>query len=440
MTAPVELERMVGRWLAAEASSANADRVLAAVLQNVATTGQDRFITQRLLGDRVGREPAVRRALALVLTALLVAGAVAAVGAWVDRQSVPEPTSFGNGAATYTHSGDIYTVEPGSQARLIVGRVGDSVDQGCAAFSADGSRLGHVEATAPWDTAASWSAVVSMVDAHGNPGRELTKRKLPGPLDECPVWSGDLGTLAWARPMSVGGDVVVGRSTAGQPTVVVPGQQALDGSGTSADLMWSEVTLSPDAGSIALVASSGRNLMRHEAWVVASASGARRLIVPANGDEILGGFAWSPDGAHLAYTTYDPARDAGGVHVADLQHRSGLLALDAAAGSLGRPAWSPDGNHLGYARGGRLVLRTLDGSSEILFPEITLDRRAYVGSVLWSPDGQRLLLAVSDASFVGRGVRFAILAVDANGLEAPAVLVPWTPGQPRDLAWQALAP
>jgi hypothetical protein len=432
MTAQPELERTMARWLAAEASPAGRERVLATALARVATSDQERFLTQRLLGDRVGRAPMVRRVLAVALVVGLLAGAAAIIGALVHEPPPVLPTSRTNGAISYAAGGDVYLVEPGVAPRRIVGLDGDVLDRGCQSFSADGTQLAYVEADTPWDTAATWSIVVAAVDAHGAPRDASFRVTNAGNLTDCPVWSADLARFAYVRP--VGGDLMVGRLAEGsQPVELVRGPGNAPTAPTD-DFMLRTLAWSPGGERLAYVRSSGQDLQTSEIWVAdVAAATAPISVVPAEAGSIVNAVAWSPDGRRLAYDTFNAAGDAVSARIV----RAALsLSLPTTIAGASAPAWSPDGRSIAFNFAGRLVIQELDSGERSTLPEIRLDRRVWPGAASWSPDGEWLLLEASDADFVDRGVSYTVLAVDPDGIEPPVVLAPWQLGFHRDLVWQ----
>ncbi|HSL34360.1 MAG TPA: hypothetical protein VK871_11965, partial [Candidatus Limnocylindrales bacterium] len=92
MNARPELERIVTDWLQAEATTAGPDRLLTATLARVAVTGQERHVTQRLFGERLGRSPQLRWALLLAATIVALLAVAAIVG---GLQAKPAPVGTG---------------------------------------------------------------------------------------------------------------------------------------------------------------------------------------------------------------------------------------------------------------------------------------------------------------------------------------------------------
>ena len=116
--------------------------------------------------------------------------------------------------------------------------------------------------------------------------------------------------------------------------------------------------------------------------------------------------AWSPDGSHLAYVTFEQGRAV--VYVQSLFTRQRFV-LAAFPGSNSAPAWSPDGKQLA-------IVLTRDGTSAIYLvrPDGSgLQRITYSDAIdtepSFSPDG-RFLLFASD-----RGGTVQIYRMPADG-------------------------
>ena len=120
----------------------------------------------------------------------------------------------------------------------------------------------------------------------------------------------------------------------------------------------------------------------------ADGSGKRRLA-PA-----FPGMRWSPDGAKIAFATWQDSTSDVYVMNAD---GSGQERLTSDAGWDGSPAWSPDGQAIAFARhlAGRpsseVFVMNPDGSGQ---RRLTSD--ATDGTPAWSPDGRKI-------AFVSRG-------------------------------------
>jgi len=121
--------------------------------------------------------------------------------------------------------------------------------------------------------------------------------------------------------------------------------------------------------------------------VVADSDGYGEQTVLTSPETIMSP-AWSPDGSHLAYVSFEKRRAV--VFVQSLLTGQRLLLANF-EGSNSAPAWAPDGRHLA-------VVLTRDGSSQIYLvrPDGTdLRRISFSGAIdtepNFSPDGQFLL-------------------------------------------------
>ncbi|TAN75074.1 MAG: Tol-Pal system protein TolB [Gallionella sp.] len=121
--------------------------------------------------------------------------------------------------------------------------------------------------------------------------------------------------------------------------------------------------------------------------IVADSDGYNEQTVLAQNEPIMSP-AWSPDGSHLAYVSFETGHAA--VYVQSL-YTNLRLVLANYRGSNSAPAWSPDGRQLA-------VVLTRDGSSQIYLvrPDGSALRRITFSGAIdtepnFSPDGQYLL-------------------------------------------------
>ena len=121
--------------------------------------------------------------------------------------------------------------------------------------------------------------------------------------------------------------------------------------------------------------------------VVADSDGHNEQVVLAQNEPIMSP-AWSPDGSHLAYVSFETGHAT--VYVQSL-YTNQRVVLANFRGSNSAPAWSPDGKQLA-------VVLTRDGSSQIYLvrPDGSeLRRLTFSGAIdtepNFSPDGQSLL-------------------------------------------------
>lgn len=152
-----------------------------------------------------------------------------------------------------------------------------------------------------------------------------------------------------------------------------------------ADMIYQKLTGDPGVFStrIAYVNRQGKNYR----LVVADSDGYGEQTVLSRNDPILSP-AWSPDGSHLAYVSFELGSAA--IYVQSLLTNQRLL-LAHFDGSNSAPAWSPDGHQLA-------IVLTRDGSSQIylIHPDGTgLRRISFSGAIdtepCFSPDGQYIL-------------------------------------------------
>ncbi len=121
--------------------------------------------------------------------------------------------------------------------------------------------------------------------------------------------------------------------------------------------------------------------------IVADSDGYNEQVVLRHKEPIMSP-AWSPDGSHLAYVSFETGHAA--VFVQSLLTNQRKAVADF-PGSNSAPAWSPDGHQLA-------VVMTHDGSSQIylLHPDGSgVHRITFSGAIdtepNFSPDGQSLL-------------------------------------------------
>jgi Tol biopolymer transport system component len=114
------------------------------------------------------------------------------------------------------------------------------------------------------------------------------------------------------------------------------------------------------------------------------------------------GFAWSPDGTRIAFTSPAGTDGPGGgksssLYVVDTSdgRLTELTGPNATGGAFPPIAWSPDGSRIAFARSigplrgstNSLVVTNADGTDEALLVQVEF---ADLGPLAWSPDGSRI--------------------------------------------------
>jgi TolB protein len=121
--------------------------------------------------------------------------------------------------------------------------------------------------------------------------------------------------------------------------------------------------------------------------IVADSDGYNEQIVLQQSEPIMSP-AWSPDGSHLVYVSFETGHAV--VYVQSLFTNQRMVLADF-PGSNSAPSWSPDGKYLA-------IVLTRDGSSEIYLIRLDgsgLRRLTFIDAIAtepsFSPDGQTLL-------------------------------------------------
>lgn len=289
MSEPRNLDRIVADWLRAEAPTRAPGPVLAAALERVGATGQQRPFGGRPFDAWIGRSPRLHWAMVGAILALLLLGAVAGAGALLRVSPTPRPAVV-NGWIAYSTDGqlpgstddttgsDVYLVREGAEPTLIAGRDGGTTRNVCPAFSPDGRRLAYGVASPQGRV-----VVVLGVDASGVTGAPV-RITVPGPgPGVCARWSSDGTHLAY-----VDGGVVVVRGLDGSTRASVAGDP---GAGDFAPTpQWSDPVLSPSRQWSVRLTDSG--------IVVAHPDGTSAHIIPLSYSPYSIA-TWSPDGRQV---------------------------------------------------------------------------------------------------------------------------------------------
>jgi TolB protein len=180
------------------------------------------------------------------------------------------------------------------------------------------------------------------------------------------------------------------------------------GAHRAADLIYEKILGVPGAFAtrIAYVSLEGTGAARHWRLVVADADGENPRTVVDSPEPVMSP-AWSPDGARLAYVSFEGRMSA--IYVQSLA-TGARERVSARAGVNGAPAWSPDGKRLAVALSqpdGNVDVFVLDLASRSLL-RVT-DDPAIDTEPCWAPDG-RSLYFTSDRAGRPQVYRIALAA------------------------------
>ena len=190
------------------------------------------------------------------------------------------------------------------------------------------------------------------------------------------------------------------------PKVTVPAANLRNGAHRIADAIYKQIIGVPGAFAtrIAYVSVDGKPPKQRYQLIVADADGEnpRRIL---ESDRPLMSPAWSPDGAMLAYVSFETRVSSVFVQNIRTTQRS---RVSAKAGINGAPAWSPDGKKLALTLGGsngNLDIYLLDLASQQL-TRLT-ENPAIDTEASFSPDGKQIYFT-SDRSGSPQVYRLAL--------------------------------
>ena len=171
-------------------------------------------------------------------------------------------------------------------------------------------------------------------------------------------------------------------------------------------------------------------------WLTsADGSNLHQLSAATGTRDALGGPAWAPEGARLAFLA--PGTDLNNDIFVINADGKGVTNITHSLEDEFWPSWSPDGTRIAFSRvqlgssslGTGVFVVDADGTNLVQVPTGT----TAVSTPFWSPDGSRILGYVEG----GLGGADAIAVLDPTGRDPP-VDIP-LPGA-GSASWQRLAP
>jgi Tol biopolymer transport system component len=303
--------------------------------------------------------------------------------------------------------GDIYLLQNGSPARMIIGSSGDGVGQACPMFSPDGHQIAYGEgrqSLQPGDdplrgraSVAERAIVVVGLDDHGDASFPRVRIPLPAVPGEmaCPQWSPDGREVATRVDSELWvADVASGHATVFQGMVAPWGQQEFAWSRDGTQIAVSgpgQIQLVPVNGGPATAIQISGNTPGSLGWL----SGDKRIVYiepdqPGDGQSVhvigadgTGDLQLSPTSNTFQLTFYDAVVSPDGNRIAYKEHTA---------------LCTTDGCDNNYPE--RLLTVNPDGSDEV---DVAIPTGFGVSSMQWSPDGEQLLLGSIDG-LVSAGV------------------------------------
>jgi len=291
--------------------------------------------------------PGGRRAIAVAFALVIAASGIAVAVRAFQRSATQTPVSTSsNGLIAYVETDDpgngpwrIVTIEPDGSGRQVL--TAEPGRYGEPAWSPDGSRLALTL------TVGTETRRIATISSDGSGLKELTHCDSPECLsDTSPVWSPDGSEIAWARM----------------------------------------------SGAHAVIPES--------IFVLGAARSAPETTLVLPGLSFVGGLAWSPDGARIAFDASEEGTKRFSIYVVDVNDGTvGRLTncpiSECSIGDL-HPSWAPDGSRIVFARDGDLYLMNANGSDVRRLYSCRPSCTAAMEPV-WSPDERKIAFAVQTA-------------------------------------------
>ena len=238
------------------------------------------------------------------------------------------------------------------------------------AWSPDGAHMLFADYSEKPVSSGSGAGPLYIVGADGTGLKALTDCHAPTCWDAHGSWSPD------------GSKIVFARYEDGDRTLYV---MSSDGSDlvriSDPGVGFASPSWSRDGTRIAYIRADGGT---GSEMVVSAADGSDRTVVASSPDpDALFAPAWSPDDASIVYVATGPQPSDRGLWVVSADGGSPHRVLTAKrVASL--PVWSPDGQRLAVAVDRRIVIADADGVGRTTIPQ-----DGQVWSVVWSPSGTK---------------------------------------------------
>ncbi|AMW04614.1 S9 family peptidase [Gemmatimonas phototrophica] len=269
---------------------------------------------------------------------------------------------------------------------------------------------------------------VMVAQPRGLDDTDIMRLKAVGGVALSPDGAKVLYTIsAWEHPAARGDTALGDRHERRSHVWLVPAAGGTPRQLTYGERGESQPSWSPDGSTIAFVtargAGTGDDAPRPQLWILPADGGeARQLTTARDG---VSGYAWSPDGSHIAFLTTDTLtreqeakrrrRDDPQVYEGDFR-LSHIWVVQIASGKAtkvtsgaftvsGAPSWSPDAKRLAFAASPTPMIR--DERRDAYVADVatqTIERITTTndveGTPQFSPDGKLLAYAMLPHEFV----------------------------------------